>query len=138
MSEAAPIRVMIADDVGDLRELVRTKLELENGFTIVGEAENGAQAIQVAAATRPDLILLDLAMPVMDGLQAIPQLRQVAPNSKIAVLSGFDTNSMATTALQLGADLYLDKATALIELPRPLLHLLRQEHPTAAGTPPTR
>jgi YesN/AraC family two-component response regulator len=114
----------VADDVAELRELVRIKLELEPGFTVVGEAENGEQAIEVTATTQPDCILLDLAMPVMDGLQAIPKLRHVAPHARIAVLSGFDARSMAATALELGADLYLDKRTALVELPTSLLQLI--------------
>jgi YesN/AraC family two-component response regulator len=135
MTEPAPIRVVVADDVADLRELVRIKLELEPGFTVVGEAENGAQAIEVAATTQPDCILLDLAMPVMDGLQAIPKLRQVAPRTKIAVLSGFDNGSMAATALQLGAHLYLDKGTALLELPTPLLQLIHPDHTKVAREP---
>ena len=119
----ASTRVLIVDDVAELRELVRIKLELEPGFTVVGEAENGAQALELAASTLPDCILLDLAMPVMDGLQALRELRRIAPDATIAVLSGFDGNSMVDTALELGADLYLDKATALVELPAPLLQL---------------
>jgi YesN/AraC family two-component response regulator len=135
VTEAAPIRVVVADDVADLRELVRIKLELEPGFTVVGEAENGAQAVEVTATTQPDFVLLDLAMPVMDGLQAIPKLRHVAPHTRIAVLSGFDNGTMAATALELGADLYLDKRTALIELPTPLLQLIDPARTKVAREP---
>lgn len=114
------MRVLLVDDVAELRELVRIKLELAPGFTVVGEAANGVEAIELAAQTQPDYVLLDLAMPVMDGLEAISHIRRVAPNTKIAVLSGFDRQQLATLAIESGADLYLDKATALTELPAPL------------------
>lgn len=117
------IRVLVVDDVADLRELVRIRLELESGFAVVGEASNGAEAIELAAQTQPDLILLDLAMPIMDGLQALPELRRTAPNAQIAVLSGFEEATMAQTALEAGADVYLDKARALIDVPQALLAL---------------
>jgi len=123
MSKQPPLRVVIADDVAELRELVRIKLELEPGCEVVGEAANGVEAVAVAAATQPDCILLDLAMPIMDGLQAIPEVRRVAPHARIAVLTGFDGNTVADTAAELGADLYLNKATALVDLPAPLLQL---------------
>jgi len=107
------IRVVIADDVPDLRALLRTQLELEDGFDVVGEAADGRAAIDVVEETRPDCILLDLAMPVMDGLQAIPEIRRLGPGIVIVVLSGFEAATVAEAALDAGADVYLEKGASL-------------------------
>jgi YesN/AraC family two-component response regulator len=107
------IRVVIADDVPDLRALLRTQLELEDGFDVVGEAADGRAAIDVVEETRPDCILLDLAMPVMDGLQAIPEIRRLGPGIVIVVLSGFEAATVAEAALGAGADVYLEKGASL-------------------------
>ena len=113
MSSGQPIRVVIADDVPDLRVLLRAQLELEDGFDVVGEAADGRAAIAAVQKTRPDCILLDLAMPVMDGLQAIPEIRKVEPEITIVVLSGFEASTVEHAALDAGADLYLEKSASL-------------------------
>jgi DNA-binding NarL/FixJ family response regulator len=94
--------VLIVDDVKDIRDMIRLILELRPGFSVVGEAANGQQAIEEAEATQPDVVFLDLAMPVMDGLQALPEIRRVAPRSRILVSSGYD-HTMARKAMALGA-----------------------------------
>lgn len=83
---------------------------------IVGEASNGEEAVALAASEKPDAIILDLAMPVMDGLQAIPLIKEVSPQTKIIVLSGFEADRMAKAALELGAERYLQKGVALGEI----------------------
>ena len=108
----APCRVLIADDVPELRLLLRLALESEGNFEVVGEAKDGVEALQMATDRRPDAILLDLAMPVMDGLQAIPHLKEQSPDAKILVLSGFDAGKMKNEALEAGADAYLEKGAA--------------------------
>ena len=107
-----PCRVLIADDVPELRLLLRLALESEGNFEVVGEAKDGAEALQMANDSRPDAILLDLAMPVMDGLQAIPHLKQQSPDAKILVLSGFEAGRMKHEAMEAGADGYLEKGEA--------------------------
>jgi YesN/AraC family two-component response regulator len=107
------IRVVIADDVEALRVLLRTQLELDDAFEVVGEAANGRAAIEVVEKTQPDCILLDLAMPVMDGLQAIPEIRRVDPAVTIVVLSGFEAAALAPAAFDAGADHYLEKSVTL-------------------------
>lgn len=87
-------------------------LEMEGGFEVIGEAQNGAEALDMADDFRPDAIVLDLAMPVMDGLAAIPQIKQRAPGSKILVLSGFEAARMKREAMAAGADAYLEKGEA--------------------------
>lgn len=105
----APCRVLLADDTPEIRMLVRMALELEGGFEIVAEAGDGAEALHLSDQHQPDAIVLDLAMPVMDGLEAIPQIKKGNPNAKILVLSGFDAPKMMNEAMEAGADAYLEK-----------------------------
>ncbi|MGH2757676.1 MAG: ATP-binding response regulator [Actinomycetota bacterium] len=102
-------RVLLADDTPEIRLLLRMALELEGGFEVVAEAADGAQATNLADDHRPDAVILDLAMPVMDGLEAIPAIRRAAPDAKILVLSGFTSDQMEREALAVGADAYLEK-----------------------------
>ncbi|MDQ4059144.1 MAG: response regulator transcription factor [Actinomycetota bacterium] len=90
--------------------LLRISLKKDTRFKVVGEAADGAEAVQVVDSEKPDVILLDLAMPVMDGLQAIPEIRRRSPETKIVVLSGFDEAHMAESVRSLGADAYVQKA----------------------------
>ena len=100
--------VLVCEDDAKIRELVRLVLEME-GNSVVGEAENGRQAIVEAERHQPDVVLLDLSMPVMDGLEALPKIRRVAPEARIVVLSGFDNPSLVARALELGAESYVTK-----------------------------
>lgn len=111
-----PCRVVIADDTPDIRMLLRWSLEPDDRFEIVGEAANGAEALALLNENEVDAILLDLAMPVMDGLQAIPRIKSESPHTRIVVLSGFDEESMAGEALSRGADVYLEKGVAVAEV----------------------
>jgi DNA-binding NarL/FixJ family response regulator len=104
-----PVRVMICDDEPGLRMLLRIALGLEPDLEVVAEAANGREAIDLAKQHRPDVILLDLAMPVMDGLEALPKLRAVAPETKVVVFSGFQESLFARKARELGADAYVEK-----------------------------
>lgn len=124
------IRVVIVDDDGGVRRMVRIILSMEPDYEVVGEAADGAQAVSVTAELQPDLVLLDLEMPGMNGMVAIPQIRQRAPNTKIAVLSAFPDPYTLTDALNLGADTYLDKATSLAELPVLLRSVIHHGDPT--------
>ena len=117
---AAPCRIVIADDTPDIRMLLRWSIEPDARFEIVGEAANGAEALSLISSIQVDAILLDLAMPVMDGLQAIPQIKVASPSTRIVVLSGFDAESMAGEALKRGADAYLEKGVAADEITRVL------------------
>lgn len=107
-----PIRVLIADDTEDFRMLLRYALVGSRGFEVVGEAGNGAEAVLGAKELRPDVVLLDLAMPVMDGLQALPAIRAVSPASKIVVLSGYDREQLAPAVRALEPDGYVEKGAS--------------------------
>lgn len=109
-------RVVIADDTADIRMLLRWSLEPDERFEIVGEAANGAEAVDLVSGAEVDAVLLDLAMPVMDGLQAIPRIKGASPGITIVVLTGFDEHAMAGEALARGADAYLEKGIAMSEI----------------------
>jgi signal transduction histidine kinase len=107
-------RTLLVDDAEDLRYLVRLVLERSGRYEVVAEAADGREAIASAAAHRDDLdlVLLDLSMPHMDGLEALPHLRRVAPEARVVVLSGFAEAGTAEAARVAGADLYLEKGLA--------------------------
>ena len=86
-------RVVVVDDQADLRLLLATRLSLEPDISVVGEASNGAEAIQRARETAPDAIVLDLQMPVMDGFTAVPILRTINPATRILLFSGVEDPS---------------------------------------------
>jgi DNA-binding NarL/FixJ family response regulator len=109
-------RVLIVDDAANLRELLTLLLEVEDDFEVVGTAADGQQAIAAADVLQPDVVLLDLAMPVMDGLQALPVLREHVPHARIVIFSGFEHEALASAALQAGADAYIEKGTSVTQL----------------------
>lgn len=133
---------LLADDVPELRRLLRHVLEWSDRFTVVGEAENGAQAIDLAGAHRPDLLLLDISMPVMDGMEALPRIRSVSPDTKVVILSGFEAERLAERAEALGASAYIEKGTPPAILVQQLLGVLRSGvavppvSPSIADEPP--
>jgi len=108
---SAPIRVLLCDDVPDLRMIVRLNLEADGDVQVVGEAGDGVEAVEQAGALQPDVVLLDLSMPRLDGLEAIPLIREAAPGAKIVVFSGFLTDLVAKQVLEAGATSYLEKGT---------------------------
>ncbi len=101
--------VVVIDDTPDLRLLLRMVLELSDRYQVVGEAGDGAAGVEVVRQWQPAVVLLDLAMPVMDGLEALPLIRQVCPPAAVVVLSGFDADRMAEQAIERGALAYLQK-----------------------------
>ena len=106
---ALPASVLICDDNAAMRVLLGAIVDSAPGLCVVGEATDGDVAVAEATRLQPDLILLDLAMPNRGGLDALPELRQVAPESRIVVLSGFAAAKVAAQAIELGATTYLEK-----------------------------
>ena len=118
MLPAVPCRVFIADDVEALRVLWTQFLTDDPGLEVVGEAGDGEATIEGVRETKPDVLVLDLSMPKVDGLQVIRALRDEMPDVRIVVASGFLAARLAPVALELGATSYLEKgvsATALRE-----------------------
>jgi len=110
------IRLLIVDDQRLMRDGLRILLELESDFEVVGEAENGAQALESYGQHSPDVILMDIRMPVMDGVEATRRLQQVDPNSKVIILTTFDDNEYVFEGLRAGALGYLLKDVSGDEL----------------------
>ena len=109
-------RVLVVDDAEDIRMLLRLRVEARNGLTVVGEAADGVAAVELASELQPDLVLLDLAMPRMDGLEALPLIRAAVPDVRVVVLSGFNQGTLANKALEAGADHYVVKGGSMREL----------------------
>ncbi len=110
------ISVVVCDDVSEMRKLLRYALEADPRMRVVGEADNGREGARVIAELQPDVVLLDLSMPEMDGLETIPAILSTAPVTGIIVFSGFAADRMREPALQNGADLYLEKGQPLDEV----------------------
>jgi PAS domain S-box-containing protein len=106
------VRVLLADDYTDLRELMRFQLE-HAGYVVIGEATDGQEAVDMARILAPDVIVLDLAMPRLDGLQALPTIRETSPGSKVIVVSGFANDLMEGRALDAGADRFVEKGVGM-------------------------
>ena len=106
------LRVLVVDDHVQVRELLRAQLEA-GGHQVVGEAADGVEAVERAAALGPDVVVLDLAMPNVDGLQALAAIQSAAPDAKVIVLSGFDGAMMSARALEAGALRYIEKGQSM-------------------------
>lgn len=117
-------RVLLVDDSEDMRLLCRIVLESDAAFEISGEAANGAEAIDAAALDRPDVIVLDIEMPVMDGFAALPRLLDLHPDVPVVMLSAGATPQRREEALRLGAHALIGKDPAMVELQSALRALL--------------
>ena len=104
-----PIRVLVADDHGLMREAIRLALEPECDIEVVGEAERGDEVLPRIREARPDVLLLDIRMPGMDGLEVLSRVRAQFPEIKVAMLSAVDEPEVAARALECGAVAYLGK-----------------------------
>lgn len=122
----APIRVVLVDDMVELRHLIKVTLERSGRFEVVGQAGNGREGVEVAAATRPDLVLLDVSMPVMDGLEALPIICRTVPAATVVMLSGFSEARLGAEATAGGARAYLEKGLSPDALVARLLEVLQQ------------
>jgi len=103
------IRVLIVDDHAILRDGIRSLLERREGISVVGEACNGQEALQRVQELQPDLVLMDIAMPVMDGLEATRQIGELYPDIKILILTQHDSQEFVGPLLQAGASGYVLK-----------------------------
>lgn len=110
------MRLVIADDNQSLRLMLRVSLPEYADIEVVGEASNGREAVELTRQLKPDVLLLDLAMPVMDGLEAAEEIRQFDSDVYIIVLSGFEASVMGQQASRAGANQYLEKGVDIERL----------------------
>ena len=115
---ADAIGVLVVDDHAVVREGLRTFLELQDGIDVVGEAADGEEAVRQAEALRPDVVLMDLVMPRLDGVGAMRELRRRLPSTRVIVLTSFAEDERLLPAIQAGAAGYLLKNVAPTELAR--------------------
>ena len=126
------IRVLIADDHAILRDGIRSLLARQDGITVVGEARNGREALEKALALDPDIVLMDLAMPEMDGLEAARRLKEDAPQIKVLILTQHDNREYVEPLLKLGIAGYVLKRSG----GRDVVTAIRQVHEQGAYLAP--
>ncbi|GCE26257.1 DNA-binding response regulator [Dictyobacter alpinus] len=135
MQEAA-ITVMLVDDHKLVRQGVRTFLELQPDILVLGEADNGEQAIQLATQLQPSIVLMDMIMPGMNGIEATRRIRQASPQSKVIILTSFHDDEYIFPALRAGALSYVLKDVGPDELADTIRKAAREEsvlHPRVAA-----
>jgi DNA-binding NarL/FixJ family response regulator len=111
-----PTTILIVDDNSGVRNVLTRILQKGREFSVVGEAEDGSEALELARALSPDLILMDLAMPRVNGLEATRKIKVERPGTKVIILTRYDEDAYRQAATQSGADAFLPKGTRLAEL----------------------
>lgn len=111
-----PLRTLIVEDYEEFRNVLRLTLQEEAQCIVIGEAVDGPQAVQQAEELKPDLILLDLSLPKLNGMEALRRIRKLSPSAKVVILSQDSSPEIVQRAPLLGADGYLLKSDA-IDLP---------------------
>jgi NarL family two-component system response regulator LiaR len=135
MSDEKPIRILVADDHAIVREGVSSLVSVRPDIEIVGEAEDGAETVRLARELRPDVILLDLVMPRMDGIAAINEIKRDDPEARILVLTSFAEEEKVFSAIKAGALGYLLKDSSPLALMQAIYDVHRGDsslHPTIA------
>lgn len=122
------VRLALCDDNEAFRHLLRVLLTIEPDLEVVGEAADGSSIIDVVADARPDVLLLDVAMPVLDGIEALPRIVAASPDTRIVMLSGFSSTSVEDQARAAGATAFVEKGTDL-------KRIVETVRTVAAGTP---
>jgi DNA-binding NarL/FixJ family response regulator len=123
-------RLMVCDDAADYRALLRVVLGEDDDFEIVGQAGHGRECLDRLDEISPDVVLLDVDMPLMNGFETLPRLRETSPETTVVILSTAWTPELEQRALELGATAYLEKPRNVLDLPQALRSALR-------GTPGT-
>jgi PAS domain S-box-containing protein len=128
-----PPTIVIVDDSPDVRTLVRAQIRLSGKFELIGEGANGLDAVALVSRHRPDVLLLDVSMPVIDGLAALPKVREASPRTHVVMYTGFDEAGLAARARELGASAFVSKSAPFTVLLETLVEQL--EHPMESAPP---
>ena len=131
-AEGDRLTVVVVDDAAEVRALVRMRLRLSGHFDVVADGGTGVEAVALAAQLLPDVMLLDVSMPRMDGLEALPRIKTVSPATKVVMYTGFDQRGLAERALELGASGFLEKSVPVDDLADRIFDLV-----AAAGREPS-
>lgn len=113
-----PITVLLAEDHMIVREGLRALLKLEDDIEVIGEAEDGRQAVELTRSLHPEVVVMDIAMPLLNGLEATRQILKAAPDTKVLILSAHSDDAYVVQVIALGAAGYLIKQTAAHVLPK--------------------
>lgn len=111
-----PLRILLAEDHAVVREGTREMLERDGAFNVVGEAANGLEVVELAASLSPDVILLDLSMPLLNGIEATRRIRAADPSTRVLILSAYDDEDYVVAAVEAGAAGYLLKTAHASEV----------------------
>ena len=121
---SAPFRILVAEDTESFLDTIALVLENDERFAVAGRARNGQEAVELAARVEPDAVVIDIEMPVLDGVEATRLLKAEVPELPIVAISGHDYEERVLEIRQAGADDYVRKARLADELPRVLVALL--------------
>ncbi len=136
MQQVTPT-IVIVDDASEVRGMLRTRLRLSGRLAVVGEGGDGSEAVELAREHQPALMLLDVSMPVMDGLEALPLVLAASPATRVVMFSGFEEQGLIEQAHRLGAAAFIEKSAPLESLPDRLLAVLGADaSPAPPGAPP--
>ena len=124
-----PKCILIVDDLAQIRKLIRDFLEAETEFRVCGEATDGYDAIEKAQDLKPDLIILDVSMPRMSGIEAAPRLKQILPNTPIILFTFHENLMRGFDAVEVGVDAVVAKDRGMPLLKKNVQNLLRQHAP---------
>jgi CheY-like chemotaxis protein len=132
---APPFRILVAEDTESFLDAIALLLEQDNRFVVAARARHGREAVELAERVRPDAVVMDIEMPVLDGVEATRLLRTTAPDLPIVAVSGHDYEERVLEIRQAGADDYVRKARMPDELARALLALLKAPGRSAGSRP---
>jgi DNA-binding NarL/FixJ family response regulator len=127
VSSRAPIKILVADDHVMIRKIVTSTLEQQAGFEVVGEAENGLEAVRKAEVLKPNVVILNVTMPVLDGFAAARQIRKKLPEVAIVILSSNADKQFIEEAKKIGVRAYVPKNEAAVALVKAVEAAIRNE-----------